>query len=85
MREVRLSDPTYGILRDPQGNPYRISQDGTFWRDRASGGGAVAFEEHEYYALVREEEELGLLGDCPAPVLVRRDGSEVTPPVPPAN
>ena len=66
-------------LVDPQGNAYLISQDGTFWRSKASGGGAVAFDERAYHGLVREADELGLLGAGHTPVLVLPDGAWAAP------
>ena len=84
MRAVRPLD-NVPFLVDPRGNPYLISEDGSFWRSEASGGGPVAFTKHDYCEIVRELDELGLLGTGPAPVLVQPDGSESSPLVPPAT
>ena len=64
-------------LCDPRGNPYLVSEDGTFFQHGDSGGRAVAFDMHVLAALVRDVEDLGgaAMG-LPMPVLVRDDGSE---------
>jgi len=65
-------------LRDPRGDAYLISQDGTFWQSEGSGGRPVAFDRHGYDDLVREIEELGgTAAGLPMPVLVMADGSEL--------
>ena len=46
---------------------------------KASGGGAVAFDERAYHGLVREADELGLLGAGHTPVLVLPDGAWAAP------
>ena len=81
LRAVRAVDNVPHLV-DPQGNAYLISQDGTFWRSKASGGGAVAFDERAYHGLVREADELGLLGAGHTPVLVLPDGAWAAPSAP---
>ena len=64
-------------LRDPRGNAYLISQDGTFWQSEASGGRPVAFDVRGYDDHVRDIADLGgAAAGYPMPVLVMADGSE---------
>ena len=67
-------------LSDGDGNPYYVTEDGTFWVRRRDSAGVerniqVAFDEHTHAALVRDFVELGdLVIDCPPPVLVPAGG-----------
>ena len=64
-------------LRDPRGNAYLISQDGTFWQSEASGGRPVAFDVRGYDDHVRDIADLGgAAAGYPMPILVMADGSE---------
>jgi len=64
-------------LRDPRGNAYLISQDGTFWQSEASGGRPVAFDVRGHDDLVRDVADLGgAAAGYPMPILVMADGSE---------
>ena len=67
-------------LSDGDGNPYYVTEDGTFWVRRRDSAGVerniqVAFDEHTHAALVLDFVELGdLVIDCPPPVLVPAGG-----------